>query len=82
MKFFYHKMQKLEKIPNFGVISEIRRAKFGVFVTYIFGGKIWGSNKNFRGKVWGQASRPPNMEVPPGLTTLILKASIELLTIN
>ena len=36
-------------------ISEIQRAKFGVFVTYIFGGKIWGSNKNFRGKFWGQA---------------------------
>ena len=55
-----------EKSPNFGVISEIQRAKFGVFVTCIFGGKIWGSNKNFRGKFWGQARRPPNMEVPPG----------------
>ena len=43
--------------PNFAVISEIQRAKFGVFVTFIFGGKIWGSNKNFRGKFWGQA--PP-----------------------
>ena len=41
--------------PNFGVISEIQRAKFGVFVIYIFGGKIWGSNKNFRGKIWGEA---------------------------
>ena len=58
-------MQKLGKSPNFGVISEIQTAKFGVFVIYIFGGKIWGSNKNFRGKIWGQAPRPPNMEVPP-----------------
>ena len=49
-------------VSNFGVISEIQRAKFGVFVIYIFGGKIWGSNKNFRGKIWGQAPRPPNME--------------------
>ena len=56
---------KVGKSPNFGVISEIQRAKFGVYVTYIFGGKIWGSNKNFRGKFWGQASRPPDMEVPP-----------------
>ena len=48
---------KVGKSPNFGVISEIQRAKFGVFVIYIFGGKIWGSNKNFRGKIWGQA--PP-----------------------
>ena len=48
---------KVGKNPNFGVISEIQRAKFGVFVTYIFGGKIWGSNKNFRGKFCGQA--PP-----------------------
>ena len=55
-----------EKNPNFGVISEIQSAKFGVFVTYIFGGKIWGSNKNFRGKFWVYASRPPYMEVPPG----------------
>ena len=28
------------KNHNFRVISEIQRAKFGVFVTYIFGGKI------------------------------------------
>ena len=55
-----------EKVPtNFGVISEIQRAKVGVFVIYNFGGKIWGSKKNFRGKIWGQAPRPPNMEVPP-----------------
>ena len=56
---------KVGKSSNFGVISEIQRAKFGVFVIYIFGGKIWGSNKNFRGKIWGQAPRPPDMEVPP-----------------
>ena len=56
-----------EKVPIFGVISEIQRAKFEVFVTYIFGGKIWGPNKNFRGKFGVQAPlRPPNMEVPPG----------------
>ena len=58
-------MQKLGKNPNFGVISEIQWAQFGVFVTYIFGGKIWGSNKNFRGKFWGQAPQPPNMEASP-----------------
>ena len=51
----------------FGVISEIQRAKFGLSVTYIFGGKIWGSDMNFRGKIWGQAPppRPPYMEVLP-----------------
>ena len=54
-KFCHQKMQKLGKSTNFGVISEIQRAKFGVSVIYIFGGKIWGSNKNFRGKIWGQA---------------------------
>ena len=37
-----------KKNPNFGVKSEIQWAKFGVFVIYICGGKIWGSNKNFR----------------------------------
>ena len=46
-----------EKVSVLGVISEIQRAKFGVFVTYIFGGKIWGSNKNFRGRCLSQA--PP-----------------------
>ena len=35
------------------------RAKFGVSVTYIFGGKIWGSDMNFRGKIWGQALPTP-----------------------
>ena len=58
---------KVGKSPNFGVISEIQRAKFGIFVIYIFGGKIWGSNKNFRGKICGQA--PPDLLIwkyPPG----------------
>ena len=52
-----------EKNPNFGIISEIQRAKFGVFVTYIFGGKIWGSNKNFGGKFWGQTPPPPDVPI-------------------
>ena len=34
-------------------------------VTYIFGGKLWGSDTNFRSKFWGQTPRPPNIEVPP-----------------
>ena len=46
---------KVGKNPTFGVKSKIQMAKFGVFVTYIFGGKIWVPNKNFRGKFWGQA---------------------------
>ena len=53
----YHKTQKLGKNPNFGVKSQIQRAKFGVLVTYIFRGKIWGPSKNFRGKFWGQAPK-------------------------
>ena len=57
-KFCYHKMQKLGKDPNFGVISEIQRAKFRVFVTYMFGGKIWGSSKNFRGRF---GAKPPDL---------------------
>ena len=66
------------KNPNFKVISEILRAKFGVLVTYIFGGKIWGSNKNFRGKFWGQAPRPPDMEVPPWGAYLVETKSSEI----
>ena len=67
MKFCHHKTQKLGKSPNFGVISEIQRAKFGVFVTYTFGGKIWGSNENFRGKFWGQAPDHLIWKYPPGV---------------
>ena len=41
-----------------------------------------GLHKNFRGKFWGQAPRPPNMEVPPGdilkvvVSTLSAKAKL------
>ena len=48
----------------FGVISEIQILKFGIFVTYIFGGKSCCSETNFRG-ILGP-SPPPDMEVPPG----------------
>ena len=57
--------KRLGKSHNFGVISEIQRAKFGVFVIYIFRGKIWGSNKNFRGKIWGQAPHLLIWKYPP-----------------
>ena len=59
-----------EKVPILGSYLKFRGQKFGVFVTYIFGGKIWSSNKNFKGKFWGQAPRPPNMEVPPGVSCI------------
>ena len=49
---------KLGKSPHSGVISEIHRVKFGVIVINIFGGKIWGFNKNFRDNFWGQAPPP------------------------
>ena len=58
---------------DFGIISEIQRAKFGILLSYMFGGKIWGSGSDtiFRGKFCGQAHppltpQPPDMEVPPG----------------
>ena len=38
---------KVGKSPNFGVTSEIQRAKFGVFVIYIFGGKVYRFSRNF-----------------------------------
>ena len=52
-----------EKNPNFGVKSEIQRAKFRVFVTYKFGGngaptKI--SEANF-------GAKPPSSDLLPGL---------------
>ena len=62
-KFCYYKRQKLGAL---GVISDIQMARLGVFVTYTFGGKIWDSDMNFGDKIWGQAPRPPDMEVPLG----------------
>ena len=47
-KSCHHKTQKLGKSPNFGIIPEIQRAKFGVFVIYIFGGKILGLQQEFQ----------------------------------
>ena len=58
---------KVEKKFQIGVTSEIQRAKFGVVVTYIFGVKIWGSNKNFRNKFWAQASNILMWKYFPGL---------------
>ena len=51
--------ERITVLGAFGVVSEIQRAKFGVFVTYIFGGKIWAKPP---------PPPPPNMhmEVPPG----------------
>ena len=48
--------ERITILGAFGVISEIQRANFGVSVTYIFGGKIWGQ---------APPTRPPYMEVPP-----------------
>ena len=59
-KFRYHKTQKLGKSPNFGVISEIQRAKFGVSVTYIFEGKIlFLFQQEFQRQIF--RAKPPNL---------------------
>ena len=47
----------------------LSEAKFGVrssqVVIYIFGGKIWGSNKTFQRQNLGPSPPSPDMEVPP-----------------
>ena len=53
--------ERIKILGTFGVISKIETAKFGVSVTYMFGGKIWGSDMNFRGKIWGQAPPPTSL---------------------
>ena len=53
-----------EKIPILGVISEIQRAKFAVFVTYIFGDKLWDPTRISEANYGAKPPRPPNMEVP------------------
>ena len=54
-----------EKVPILGSYLKFRGQNLGYLSFIFFGGKIWGSNKNFRGKIWGQAPRSPDMEVPP-----------------
>ena len=54
-----------EKVPILGSYLKFRGQNLG-YLSFIFlEAKFWGSNKNFRGKIWGQAPRPPYMEVPP-----------------
>ena len=53
-----------KRISILGPDLKSKRAKLVVLVTCIFGGKIWGSDTNFRGKFWCQAPRPSNVEVP------------------
>ena len=63
-KFCCHKTQKLGKNP-IGVISKFRGQNLG-HLAYIFWRQNWASNKNFRGRFWGQAPLSPNAEAPPG----------------
>ena len=70
---------------DFRIIFEIQRAKFGILLAYMSGGKIWGSGSdtNFRGKFCGQAPpQLPDMEVPPGNRTLGLAQHSEVKSIN
>ena len=54
---------RMTKHPSRKVMNFRHLLGCDTIVTYIFGGKIWGSDTNFRGKFWGQAPRPPNIEV-------------------
>ena len=55
---------KLGKSTNFGVISEIQRAKFGVFVIYISGGQNLGLQQEFQRQNLGPSPPPPR---PPNI---------------
>ena len=63
-KFCYHKTQKLGKSPNFGVIFEIQRAKFGLFVIYISDAKFGAPTRISEANFGAKPPRPPNMKVP------------------
>ena len=45
---------KVWKSPNLGSSLNLKEQNLGC-LSHIFGGKIWGSNKNFTGKFWDQA---------------------------
>ena len=60
------------KIPILGSIkikSEIQRAKFGVFVTYIFEAKFGAPTRISEANFGAKRLRPPNMEGPLWVST-------------
>ena len=67
--------EKVTILGAFGVTSEIQRATFGVFITYIIGDKILGLRHEFQRQILGP-SPPPDMEVPPGVTETKLHVKI------
>ena len=68
--FCHQKTQKLGKSPNLGSYLKFRGQNMG-YLSFIFLEANFGApTRIFRGKIWGQAPRPPNMEVPswaPGI---------------
>ena len=64
-KFCHQKTQKLGKSPNFGVISEIQRAKFGDLSFIFLEEKFGAPTRISEAKFGAKPPRSPNMEVPP-----------------
>ena len=66
-KFCHQKTQKLGKSSNFGVISEIQRAKFGDLSFIFLEAKFGAPTRISEAKFGAKPPRSPNMEVPPPL---------------
>ena len=49
---------------HLGLYLKFKGQNLGYLSPIFLEAKIWGSDMNFRGKIWGQAPRPPYMEVP------------------
>ena len=60
-KFCHHKTQKLGKSPNFGVISEIQRAKFWGICHLYFWRQNLGLQQEFQRQILGPS--PPDLQI-------------------
>ena len=54
-----------EKVPILGSYLKFRGQNLGYLLFIFLEAKFWAPTSRFKGKIWGQAPRPPNMEVPP-----------------
>ena len=62
--------QIVRKVWNLKAKFGVHRGNVWIIVTHISGGKVWGSDKSCRSKIWGQAPSTSNCgRAPSGRVT-------------
>ena len=57
--------ERITILGALGLYLKFKGQNLGYLSSIFLEAKIWGSDMNFRGKIWGQAPRPSLEEVPP-----------------